>query len=267
MGEFRESDEVFQQKIEKLEQMIRKAKRLCAFTGAGVSTLSGIPDFRGAHGVYTDPWHGMQVEDILDVDFFFRKPDIFYQWAKDVWYKVDLYKPTIVHTTLAKMEKKGYLQSLYTQNIDMLHERAGSKNVYDVHGSVEHHHCTNCGKYFTYREVADKVLKGEVPYCDRCGNVIKPDIVFYGESLNNDILTRAFEEFSSTDLCLVLGSSLTVQPAASFPYYATRHGAPLVIVNAQSTPQDGAADLLFKDLEQVFSVMDAWMDGLPDRKH
>lgn len=266
MGEFREQEDLFRPKIEKLESMIAGARRLCAFTGAGVSTLSGIPDFRGAHGVYTDPWHGMDVEDIISIDFFFRRPDIFYQWAKDVWYKVDRYQPTIVHTTLAAMEQKGYLRALFTQNIDMLHERAGSKNVYDVHGSIAHHHCTNCGQAYGYREIAEKVLKGEVPHCDRCHAVIKPDIVFYGESLDSFVLEKAYEEFTHTDLCLVLGSSLTVQPAASFPYYATRQGAPLVIVNAQPTAQDGAADLRFNDLEQVFTELSTWLQKQPTRK-
>lgn len=266
MGEFSEAVEVFQPKIEKLEAMVKSAKRLCVFTGAGVSTLSGIPDFRGPHGVYTDPWHGMDVEEILNIDYFFRHPDVFYQWAKEVWYRVDQYRPTIVHTVLATMEKKGYLQSLYTQNIDMLHERAGSKRVYNVHGTVAYHHCTHCGKAFGYREVADTVLAGNVPYCDVCHHLIKPDIVFYGESLDADILTRAYEEFSSCDLCMVLGSSLTVQPAASFPYYASRHGAPLVIVNAQETTQDADATLRFRDLEQVFTALGSWIEGQPVRK-
>jgi len=266
MGEFSENEEDFLPKIHKLEEMIASSKQMCVFTGAGVSTLSGIPDFRGKHGVYTDPWHGMDVEDIISIDFFSRRPDIFYQWAKDVWYKVDRFEPTIVHTTLARMEEKGYLKALYTQNIDMLHERAGSKNVYDVHGSIAHHHCTNCGKAFSYKEIASEVLAGKVPYCDRCHAVVKPDIVFYGESLDSFVLEKAYEDFSHTDLCMVLGSSLTVQPAASFPYYASRHGAPLVIVNAQSTPQDSAADLLFTDLEQVFIALASWFEIQPVRK-
>lgn len=266
MGEFNEREEVFQPKIQRLEEMIKASRSTCVFTGAGVSTLSGIPDFRGAHGVYTDPWHGMDVEDIVSIGFFEREPSIFYQWAKAVWYNVEHYQPTIVHTTLAKMERMGYMRSLYTQNIDMLHERAGSKAVYDVHGSVAHHHCPNCGKYFPYEAVAKVVQEGNVPHCDVCGHVVKPDIVLYGESLDSYILNRAYEEFSSCDLCLVLGSSLTVQPAASFPVLACRHGAKLVIVNAQPTMQDDAADLLFSDLEQVFSSLDRWLDTLPIRK-
>lgn len=265
MGEFSERDVVFQPKIEKFEELLKKAKRACVFTGAGVSTLSGIPDFRGPHGVYTDPWHGMDVEEIIDIGYFQRNPDIFYQWAKDVWYKVDKYEPTIVHTTLAKMEAKGYMKSLYTQNVDMLHERAGSKNVYNVHGSLRYHHCTGCGKSYTYEEIAPIVLAGKVPVCKACNHVIKPDVVFYGESLDSYILERAFEEFSNTDLCIVLGSSLTVQPAASFPYYALRHHAPLVIVNAQPTPMDAAATLHFSDLEQTFKALDAWLDAQPRR--
>lgn len=265
MGEFSEREDLFQPKLKKLEEMILASRSTCVFTGAGVSTLSGIPDFRGPHGVYTDPWHGLDVEEIVSIGFFEKEPSIFYQWAKAVWYQVEKYQPTIVHKTLAKMERKGYLRSLFTQNIDMLHERAGSKAVYDVHGSVAHHHCPNCGKYFPYDVVAKIVQQGQVPRCDVCHHVIKPDIVLYGEALDPYILNAAYEQFSSCDLAMVLGSSLTVQPAASFPMLATRHGADLVIVNAQPTTQDDQASLRFPDLAQVFSALDKWLDTLAPR--
>ena len=146
---YAESSEVFRPKFEKLVKLIENSNRMTVFTGAGVSTLSGIPDFRGKHGVYNDPWQGMEVEDIISMTFFRREPGIFYKWAKDVWYRLEDYEPNIVHRTLALMQKKGLLRAVYTQNIDMLHQRAGSVNVYEVHGSPEFHHCTRCRARYT----------------------------------------------------------------------------------------------------------------------
>lgn len=256
---YAEKEEVFRPKFEKLTRLIENSRHMTVFTGAGVSTLSGIPDFRGKHGVYNDPWQGMEVEDIISMTFFRREPGIFYKWAKDVWYRLEDYEPNIVHTTLALMQEKGLLRSVYTQNIDMLHQKAGSKNVYEVHGSPEFHHCTRCGAKYTYAEIAPLVLRDELPICKKCGGVIKPDIIFYEESLNEDVLNAAWNEFSSSDLCLVLGSSLTVQPAASLPMLARRNGADVVIVNAQSTPQDYSAALLFSDLKQTFEALNRYL--------
>ena len=256
---YAESSEVFRPKFEKLVKLIENSKCMTVFTGAGVSTLSGIPDFRGKHGVYNDPWQGMEVEDIISMTFFRREPGIFYKWAKDVWYRLEDYEPNIVHRTLALMQKKGLLRAVYTQNIDMLHQRAGSVNVYEVHGSPEFHHCTRCRARYTYSEIAPLVLRDELPICRKCGGVIKPDIIFYEESLNEDVLNTAWSEFSSSDLCLVLGSSLTVQPAASLPMLARRNGADVVIVNAQSTPQDYSATLLFPDLKQTFEALNEYL--------
>lgn len=254
----------FDTDIGQLEQLLEKSHSTVVFTGAGISTMSGIPDFRGAHGVYTDPWHGMQVEQVLDISFFHTHPEIFYAWAKDVWYHLEDYQPNIVHTVLAKLENKGYVQGIFTQNIDMLHTRAGSKKVYEVHGSARHHACTNCGKYYSYAQVAPIVREGKVPRCEACGGVIKPDIVLYGEALDSSILTRAYEMFSACDLCLILGSSMTVQPAASFPSYV-RHGK-IVIVNAQPTYYDRVAALRFTDLVEVFDKLDTFAEKLTPKK-
>ena len=256
---YAEKEEVFRPKFEKLIRLIGNSRHMTVFTGAGVSTLSGIPDFRGKHGVYNDPWQGMEVEEIISMTFFRREPGIFYKWAKDVWYRLEDYEPNIVHKTIALMQEKGFLRAVYTQNIDMLHQRAGSKNVYEVHGSPEFHHCTHCSAKYTYAEIAPKVLRDELPVCPKCGGVIKPDIIFYEESLNEDVLNSAWCEFSSSDLCLVLGSSLTVQPAASLPMLARRNGADIVIVNAQSTPQDYCATLLFSDLKQTFEALNGYL--------
>ena len=241
--------------LEKFIGLIKNSKYMTVFTGAGVSTLSHIPDFRGPHGVYTDPWNGMDVEDIISLTFFKKSPDIFYKWAKDVWYHLEDFQPSIVHKCLALLEQKGYLKALYTQNIDMLHQRAGSKNVYDVHGSPLVHHCTRCHASFSYDEIAPIVRADEVPHCPKCGGVIKPDIIFYEESLNEQVLESAWRDFSKTDLCVVLGSSLVVQPAASFPVIAKRSGADLVIVNNQPTDLDKYCTLRFTDLESTFTAL------------
>lgn len=245
----------FEQKFEKLCTLIENSSRPCVFTGAGVSTLSGIPDFRGPHGVYSDPWMGMDVEEIISMTFFRKSPDIFYKWAKDVWYNLENYEPNIVHKVISRMKLP-----VYTQNIDMLHQKAGSEVVYEVHGSGKIHHCTKCGKTFSYEEIAPKVRDGIVPTCPQCGGVIKPNIVFYEEALDENVLRHAWNDFSTCDLCICLGSSLTVQPAASFPEIARQNGAKLVIVNAQETYEDYYADLKFSDLFEVFDALNSWLD-------
>ncbi len=257
--DYSEDKTVFDAKIRKLIEMIENSRKMTVFTGAGVSTLSGIPDFRGQHGVYTDPWMGMDVEQIISMSFFRRKPDIFYKWAKDVWYRLEDYQPNVVHNVIAKLEKRGYLKGVYTQNIDMLHQKAGSKNVFEVHGSPEYHYCTQCNRKFRYDEIAPLVLEDRLPVCPDCKGIIKPEIVFYEEALPSDILDRAFRDFSETDLCLVAGSSLTVQPAASFPVIAGQNGAKVVIVNAQETYQNCNAQLHFDDLKQTFEALDNWL--------
>lgn len=266
MDGYAESPERFVPGFERLTTLIANSRRLRVFTGAGVSTLSGIPDFRGAHGVYTDPWHGMDVEDILSLDFFRENPKVFYQWAKDVWFHLEEYQSNIVHKVVAELERKGFSNGVYTQNIDMLHQRAGSKAVYEIHGSPFHNYCTQCGKHFSYEQIAPLVRSDILPVCDQCGGVIKPDIVFYGESLNRSLLERAWEDFGHADLCLVLGSSLTVQPAASLPRLTAQGGGRIVIVNAQPTDQDSFASLRFKDLSQVFVALSRWLETQPDRK-
>ncbi len=258
---YAESLDVFMPKFDSLVKLIENSRNMTVFTGAGVSTLSGIPDFRGQHGVYNDPWQGMDVEEIISLTFFRKEPGTFYKWAKDVWYRLEDYEPNIVHTTITKLQYKGFLNAVYTQNIDMLHQRAGSRNVYEVHGSPEFHHCTRCHAQYSYADIAPVVLRDEVPVCSKCGGVIKPDIIFYEESLNGDVLDHAWKDFSDSDLCLVLGSSLTVQPAASLPMLARRNGADVVIVNAQATPQDRSATLLFRDLRQTFAALNDYLDS------
>ena len=234
--------------FESFWKTLQASKDTAVFTGAGASTLSGIRDFRGKDGVYSKPWQGYAVEDILSLSFFKRDPSIFYAWAREFCYCLDRFKPCIVHTMLAKLEEKGIIGGVMTQNIDVLHQAGGSKNVLEVHGSPSNHHCLKCRKTFGYDEIAPKVMDGKVPYCD-CGGVIKPDIIFYEESLDEKTLNACFTWAERCDLMIVLGSSLTVQPAASIPLYAYQSHAKVCIVNAQPTQLDCIADYHFDDLK------------------
>lgn len=239
-------------KIEKLANTIKNAKSLNVLTGAGISTLSGIPDFRGPKGVYKASHLGVDVETILSIDYFYAHPDKFYEWAGEVWYNLENYEPNIVHKTLSVLEEQGYVKNIFTQNIDSLHEKAGSKKVYALHGSAKEAFCTKCGRNYTYDYIAPIVRSGKVPYCPACGGLIKPDITLYGENLNSLVLGRAVECASHSDVYMVLGSSLMVQPAASLPLYAVQNGAKIIIVNMDATYLDDNAYLKFSDLEDTF---------------
>jgi NAD-dependent deacetylase len=235
-----------------LAEIVKRSRRIVAFTGAGVSTLSGIRDFRGKNGVYRQLWHGYQVEEILSLDCFRSQPELFYEWAKEFVYSLDDYRPGAMHTALAHLESVGKLPlGIYTQNIDLLHQRAGSRQVYEIHGSPAQHHCLRCRTALPYAEVAPTVMAGKVPRCPKCGGLIKPDIVFYGENLDEDLLQRGFAAFGGADLALVMGSSLTVYPAAALPEAAARNGVPTVIINEQPTHLDDLAVLRIESLEEA----------------
>lgn len=238
--------------IDKLIELIKTSSQTTVLTGAGISTLSGIKDFRSSNGMYSKKFKHLNVEEILNYNFFFSHPEIFYSWAKDNWYDMEEYQPNIVHKTLTKLQNLNLVKDIFTQNIDMLHSKAKSKNVYEVHGSIRDHYCTKCKKIFHYDDIAPIVKRGDIPKCDSCGGLIKPNIVFYGENLDYSILERASKSFSDSSLSMVLGSSLIVQPAASFIMYTINHGGKTVIVNKDPTPFDKYVTLKFDDLQTVF---------------
>jgi len=243
-----------------LRDLLLNSRRLVVLTGAGVSTLSGIRDFRGRNGVYNEPWHGYQVEEILSIDCFDRDPALFYEWAKEFVYRLEDFEPSAAHLALARLERAGILKSLYTQNIDLLHTKAGSRRVFELHGSPANHRCRRCGATRSYGEVAPLVRAGEVPRCP-CGGVFKPDIVFYGENLDGTLLERGWEEFRNADAALVMGSSLTVHPAAGLPEQTARAGGKLVIVNDRPTPLDRCAALHFDDLAEFAALTEEILDS------
>ena len=236
--------------MERLIERIKGSTSCVVFTGAGVSTLAGIADFRGEKGLYKR--EDIDADRIFDIGYFKRDPSYYYLKSKDFIYGLEHKIPAIVHTELARLESAGYIQAVITQNIDLLHQKAGSRHVVEVHGSPMVHRCLSCGKTWTFEIIAAMVQEDRVPVCDACGGLVKPDITFFGEQLPAGALEEAFSLASRADLMLVLGSTLLVQPAASIPLYTLRQGGSLVIVNNMETPLDRYADLLYDDLESVF---------------
>ena len=226
--------------------LIKTSAYVIAFTGAGVSTFSGLKDFRGKNGL----GEIMEPEKIFDINIFNSDPAFFYTYARELVFDLDNIESSVVHKELARLEKLSVLKAVITQNIDMLHQKGGSKRIIEVHGTAETGHCRSCGKKYFYEEMVPFVKKGEVPLCFSCRGVIKPDITFYGEALPEKAFMEALEESSKADLIISLGSSLLVQPAASFIDSTLSHGGKLIIVNNQSTPYDSYADFIINDLEE-----------------
>jgi NAD-dependent deacetylase len=247
------------QPLQELLDLLESSRRIRAFTGAGISTLSGIPDFRGDNGVFSKTFKGYDAEEIHEIGLFRKHPEIFYEYAKDFTYNLSAREPNLVHYTLAQMQQQNRLGTIYTQNIDNLHQRAGSLDVREFHGSMVSHHCLECETRFCYAEIVPVVRSGQVPHCRKCGGLIKPDIVFFGESPDSELLESAFADLERTDLLLVLGSSLTVPPAANLPMATYYGGGKIVIVNRQPTGLDRHAHLKFDDLQEVFSAVAEWL--------
>jgi NAD-dependent deacetylase len=238
-----------QDDIKALFDRIGAAKHCVALTGAGVSTLSGIRDFRGKNGLYND----MDAEKMFDIDYFEQDPSFYYKTAGAFIYSVDERQASIVHTTLGSMEKRGLVKAVITQNIDLLHQKGGSSRVIEVHGSPDPHYCLSCsGVRMSFADAAAIVKRGELPRCPNCNRVLKPAITFFGEMLPAQAIRQAESEASSADLMLVLGTSLTVFPAAGIPESTLRHGGKIVIVNETPTRLDSRALMRFEKLEQVF---------------
>ena len=228
--------------------LLENAKRVTVLTGAGVSTLSGIPDFRGRNGVYRNGglWHGVARETLLEISFFHRHPELFYQFAAEELYPMLDKTPSIAHETLAQLQKLGVVKGLFTQNIDCLHTKAGA-TAHELHGALDKHRCLRCGAAFPVGQVRAEAEAGRVPKCP-CGGIIKPEVVFYGEGLDEALLERAFDEFGASDVALILGSSLTVSPVSSLPGMTKQGGGQLVIVNEQPTQYDRTAAFRFPDI-------------------
>ena len=236
-------------KYQELKQYIEKAERICVFTGAGISCPSGIPDFRSADGLYNQDGMGhYSPEQIISHSFFVSHTDMFYEFYKDKMI-YETAKPNSAHIFFADLEKKGKKVSIVTQNIDGLHQAAGSTKVFELHGSIHRNYCTNCGEFYNLSYIVDS--KG-VPKCLKCGAVIKPDVVLYEEPLDEKEINGAVDAISNSDLLIVAGTSLTVYPAASFIRYF--NGEKIVLINKSETQYDNIADLCFN--EDIIKVIE-----------
>lgn len=233
--------------MKSLQEIIDGAKRLVFFGGAGVSTESGIPDFRSVDGLYNQRY-AYPPETILSHSFFEVRPAEFFEFYRDRMLFPNA-KPNKAHTWLAKFEETGRLTGVVTQNIDGLHQAAGSRRVFELHGSVHRNYCMDCGKFFPMETI---LHSSGIPRCE-CGGVIKPDVVLYEEGLDDATVRGALRVISQADVLIVAGTSLTVYPAAGFlDAFSGRH---LILINRDPTPADGRAELVIHD--KVGEVLDA----------
>ena len=226
-------------KIEKLKEIIKKSNNIVFFGGAGVSTESGIPDFRSKDGLYNQKYK-YPPEEILSHTFFMNNTEEFFKFYRDKMNSLK-FDPNITHKVLARLEKEGKLKGVVTQNIDGLHQKAGSKNVYELHGSVLRNYCMDCGKFYD----ANVVFESEnVPHCT-CGGIIKPDVVLYEEALDDNTVTEAVKKIMNADTLIVAGTSLTVYPASGLINYF--RGKNLILINRDVTPLDYRANLVINE--------------------
>lgn len=241
--------------VEKLTKIIQNSNNIVFFGGAGCSCESGIPDFRSSNGLYSKKLNkNFSPEQAVSHTFFMRYPEEFYDfYKKNLVYPQA--KPNDCHIALAKLEAMGKLKAVITQNIDGLHQSAGSKNVYELHGSVLRNYCMNCHAFYD----ADYVMNADgVPKCKKCGGIIKPDVVLYEESLDNKVITGAIRAISQADTLIIGGTSLVVYPAAGLiDYFEGKH---LVLINKSTTSADNKADLVIN--ENIAQVMKKVLENL-----
>lgn len=236
-----------EEKISKFNSMISECKNIVFFGGAGVSTESGIPDFRSKDGLYNMKYN-YPPEEILSHTFFIEHTSEFYRFYKDKLNSLK-YNPNITHYKLAELERCGKLKAIITQNIDGLHQKAGSNNVLELHGSVLRNFCTKCNKFYNGEFLFNS--KANIPKCE-CGGIIKPDVVLYEEGLDDNIYNNSLKAISNCDMLIIAGTSLTVYPASYLINYFK--GKYLVLINKTSTPMDYKANLVINDsLGNVFS--------------
>ena len=241
------------EKIGKLQKMLDESSRIVFFGGAGVSTESGIPDFRSQDGLYSQKWK-YPPETIISRSFFDANPKEFYRFYREKLI-IKGAQPNITHLKLAELEQKGKISAVVTQNIDGLHQKAGSKKVWELHGSTLRNFCTKCGKFYDENFILEsKNSPYTLPHCTQCGGLVKPDVVLYEEGLDDRIVEGAIQAIRQADMLIIGGTSLVVYPAAGFIRYFT--GNNLVMINRTETSADSAANLvLHQNLGTVFSQL------------
>ncbi|MFD2414053.1 NAD-dependent protein deacylase [Paenibacillus rhizoplanae] len=231
------------EQLQLLASWIQKSNNIVFFGGAGTSTESGIPDFRSAAGLYQTQHNSPYPPEVmLSRSFFMSSPDIFFDFYRSKMIHPGA-KPNGAHRLLAELEESGKLKAVITQNIDGLHQIAGSRRVLELHGSIHRNHCMGCQRYYGLEEWLEQ--EGSVPRCEDCGGIIKPDVVLYEEALDHEVLIEAVDAITAADLLIIGGTSLTVQPAASLvTYFRGRH---TVLLNGEPTPYDDQADLIITE--------------------
>lgn len=243
------------EKIKALTEILRKSNDIVFFGGAGVSTASDIPDFRSANGLFSEKLNRtFTPEQLVSHTFFVRYPEDFYAFYKDKLVYPNA-KPNKCHLALAKLEEMGKLKAVVTQNIDGLHQMAGSKNVYELHGSVHRNYCTNCHAFYDAKYILNAV---GIPRCEKCGSVVKPDVVLYEEGLDDEIISGAVHAIAKADTLIIGGTSLVVYPAAGLIHYFK--GEKLVLINKSETGADAKADLVIN--EDIAKVLDEAVNAI-----
>ena len=241
--------------IKKLAEIVKNSHKIVFFGGAGVSTESGLKDYRSKDGIYnTYSKYGISPEEILSIDFFKEAPQTFYQFYREFF--LHNVNPNKAHLALAKLEQSGKKVTIVTQNVDNLHQLAGSQNVVELHGTAEKYYCVNCGKNHTKEYIADKT--NPVPRCTVCGGIVRPVVTLYGEMLDEYATEKAIRSIWEADVLIIGGTSLTVYPAASYVNYF--NGTHLIVINKEHTISDDRAELVFHD--SIGEVMDALVKEL-----
>lgn len=248
----RRKDFLLNSKIKQAAEIIKRSKFLVALTGAGISTNAGIPDFRGKNGIYTT---GKYSPDVFSIDTFLKNPGVFYEYARDYIELKEKIKPTFTHYYLSELENSSKLKHILTQNIDGLHQKAGSKKVVELHGGYSKSYCISCLKEYNYVELKEKIKKESVPRCESCKGLIKPDIIFFGENV------RCFEQakqlVSQSDVFLVIGSSMLVYPVAFLPGIAK--GGIIIVNKGGAGSTNPQALLISSDIDEFFKNISKYL--------
>ncbi|MBD0857534.1 MAG: NAD-dependent protein deacylase [Bulleidia sp.] len=240
----------FNEQIKTLKDMIEESHTIAFFTGAGISTLSGIPDFRSKNGLYSNRYHGKKPEKILHIKYFNKHPEEFYAFYREKLL-IDNIDPNVIHLFISELQQLGKEVTVVTQNIDGLHEKAGSLKIHNLHGTIHRNYCVDCKKEYDIDYI--KQTDG-IPYCKECGGIIRPAITFYGEFLDKETFKQARLDTKNADLLIVLGTSLVVYPASEIvSHFRGKH---LVIINKKRTKFNHQANLVIQeDFARVFNAL------------
>ncbi len=233
-----------EREVELFLELLEETQGAVAFTGAGISTESGIPDYRSPG---TGLWEKMD-QSVVSLPGFLRNPENYYSYAMESYPVRAAAEPNAAHYALVRLEKEGWLKGVITQNVDGLHTKAGSENVFELHGSLRRVVCLQCREYYPMEDAMSSVVEGEnPPLCSQCGGILKPDAVFFGEALPEEPWEKSVDLVSSSEALIVMGSSLLVAPASGLPRLALSKGAALVIINLMETPFDDEADIVIRE--------------------